>query len=331
MPGNHDCILPKEDVKLRDVLVQGVTSSMTEGKLDQSLLTEVLRVQRQYKNFVKTLTHGKGQWDGICETLFVEHGKNKIQVNLYNTAILSCRQEVQGQLCVPLEILHARVSLAKDAALCLSVFHHSYLWIESNTAVKFRNHIERTSDVALTGHQHYSHDFYKENNTGERILYLEGAALQDEEYPQKSGFQILVFDLDLQEQQLLKFRWGAKDRTYRKVEDSGWRPLTINRAIRAEFRPSATFQSFLENVGTPLWHGRKGALKLRDVFVFPNVVVRSSGAKSSIREVLGEDLLKYVMATDRVLFHASGMGGKTALAKVLLAKCFLLVTSYLYF
>ncbi len=320
VPGNHDCALPEADLKLRDVLVRGAIPSMVDGKEDQSLLTQILRVQRPYKNFRKRLTPGKGVWDGVCETLFVEHGEKKIQVNLYNTAILSRRDEQQGQLYVPLETLRTRVTLAKDAALCLSVFHHSYLWIESNTATAFRNHIERTSDVALMGHQHYSHSFYKENDTGQRVLYLEADALQDENYPQKSGFQILVFDLDSQEEQSIKFRWAAKEEIYRKTEDSGWRPLTINRAIRAEFRPSVTFQAFLDDVGTPLWHGRKGSLKLRDVFVFPDVMVRPAGGKSSLREVRGEDLLKYVMATDRILFQAPGLGGKTSLAKILLAE-----------
>ena len=320
VPGNHDCVLPEADVKLREVLVQGVASSMRDGKQDQSLLAQVLRVQRPYNNFRKKITSGNSVWDGICETMFVEHGDKKIQINLYNTAILSRRNERQGELYLPLETLRARVSLAKDAALCLSIFHHSYLWIESNTAVAFRNHIERTSDAALMGHQHYSHDFYKQNHTGERVLYLEADALQDESYPQKSGFQVLVFDLVSQEEQSIKFRWAARDQIYRRAEESEWRPLTINRAIRAEFRPNATFQLFLEDIGTPLWHGRKGALKLRDVFVFPDVVVRSAGTKSSLREVRGEDLLKYVTTANRVLFQAPGMGGKTALAKTLFAE-----------
>src|ERR1022692_3735917 len=227
VPGNHDCVLPEVDLNLRDVLVRGAMSSMLEGTQDPSLLAQVLSVQQQFVDFRKNLTSGSSTWDGICETVFVEHSGKKIQVNLYNTAILSRRDEQQGQLYIPMETLRARMSLAKDAALCLSVFHHSYLWIVSDTAIAFRNHIERTSDVALLGHQHHSHTFYKENDTGQRVLYLEAGALQGEKYPQTSSFQILVFDLDLQEEQSIKFRWAAKEQIYRKVEDSGWRPLTI--------------------------------------------------------------------------------------------------------
>jgi predicted phosphodiesterase len=237
VPGNHDCMLPEADVNLRDILVRGVMSSMREGKQDPSLLAQVLSVQQPFTDFRNKLISAKSEWDGICEAALVEHGGKKIQVNLYNTAVLSRRKEQQGQLYVPAELLRARISLAKDAVLCLSVFHHSYLWIESDTATVFRNHVERTSDVALMGHQHYSHSFYKENDAGERVLYLEAGALQDEKYPKTSSFLVLTFDLDSQEEQSIKFRWAAKEQIYRKAEDSGWRALTLNRTIRADFRP----------------------------------------------------------------------------------------------
>jgi hypothetical protein len=203
-------------------------------------------------------------------------------------------------------------------ALSIAVSHHSYLWLESNNAIAFRNHIERTCDVSLSGHQHYSHDFYKQNSTGERVLYLEGGALQDESFPQTSAFQVLIFDLERQEEMCATFRWSTSAGYYKRGDvDPDWHPITLNRAIRAAFQANEDFDSYLRDPGTPLYHKHRGNLRLNDVFVFPDLMVRPSGAKSRMREVRGDDLLKYAHNADRVVFQAPGLGGKTCLAKVL--------------
>ncbi len=98
---------------------------------------------------------------------------------------------------MPVRALSEQITLDDTSALSISLFHHSYLWLESNNALAFRNHIERTSDVALTGHQHYRHDYYKTNITGERVLYIEGDALQGESFTKASAFGILLFDLEV--------------------------------------------------------------------------------------------------------------------------------------
>jgi hypothetical protein len=183
--------------------------------------------------------------------------------------------------------------------------------------VDFRSHLETTCDVALTGHQHYSHDFYKENSTGEKVLYIEAPALQDMQYPQKSAFRVLIFDLQNSRQQSIEYRWNNREKIYRATATSDWRSLTINRAIRAEFRLTEGFESFLHEIGTPVVHPRKGNLNLRDIFVFPDLRVRSTGVATTLREVRGENLVEYALSAQRVIFQASSLGGKTSLAKML--------------
>src|SRR6266496_3219009 len=156
-------------------------------------LIECWKYKRPYSALHNQIITSGAPWNGICQTVFVENQGKRIQLNLYNTAMLSRRNEKQGELRVPISIVRSKAGLAKDTALSVSVFHHSYLWLESNQAIEFRSHIEATSDVALMGHQHYPHAFYKQNSTGERILYVEGDALQDEGYPQKSAFRVLLF------------------------------------------------------------------------------------------------------------------------------------------
>jgi UDP-2,3-diacylglucosamine pyrophosphatase LpxH len=316
VPGNHDCVLPKSKGQLRKTLVQGVIPSMQELKQDEASIGEVAKVQAHYNRFRKQLQDGRS-WNGICEKLIIEHRGQIIQVNLYNTALLSQNPEQQGQLHVPVKIFEQHITIDNPSALSISVFHHSYLWLESNVGVSFRRHIERTSDIALMGHQHHSHEFYKHNSTGEQVLYIEAPALQDENYPKASSFRVLVVDRDSQQEKLVTFR-RSKD-IYARTEETDWRPLTLNKIVRTDFRLNPKFENYLNNCGIPLFHPVKGALQLRDIFVFPNLTVRSAGAKidKGLREVRGEDILTFVSKSRRIIFQGSGMGGKTSLAKML--------------
>ncbi len=315
VPGNHDCVLPKKGVKLRETLIQGVLPSMQESSQDEGLFAQLRKAQAPYNRFRKQL--GKTDaWDSRCETVVIDHQNKKIQFNLYNTALLSQHKEEQGQLHVPLKSFEERISLGKDSSLCISVFHHSYLWLESEIATMFQVHIEKTSDIALSGHQHYPHAYYKENSTGERLLYLEAPALQAEDYAKTSAFRVLLFDWESMQEKVIMFR-RSRD-LYRQVEESDWRPLTINRTIRAEFRLSDQFEDILNECGTPLRHRVKGLLKMRDIFVFPDLLVRPAGAKSQPREILGSTIMSYVANTRRIIFQCPAQGGKTSLARMLL-------------
>jgi hypothetical protein len=313
VPGNHDCVLPKNGVKLREALIRGVIPSMREATQDKTLLNQLLKAQAPYNRFRRRFERSAG-WDGLCETVVIDHAGKKIQLNLYNTAILSQRDESQGNLHLPIQAFEDRISLLKDSCVSLSVFHHSYLWIESNAAVAFRNHVERTSDIALMGHQHHAHNFYKENSTGERVLYLEAPALQDEKFARTSSFQIVIIDTESQKERSIKFR-RSRD-LYRSVEETEWRPMTINRTVRAQFRANEKFEAELNKSGLPLTH-RTGNLHLRDTFIFPNVLVRPAANQRRTQEVNGKELLSYVSTTRRLIFQGVSMSGKTALAKVL--------------
>jgi hypothetical protein len=314
VPGNHDCVLPKTEVKLRETLVKGVIPAIVDNTQDEATLDQLLKAQALYRRFRKRLdTHTTS--NGLCEIVTIDHQGKKIQLNLYNTAILSQRVERQGELYLPLKHYESNITLSKEAALSISVFHHSYLWLESNVAVGFRGHIERTSDIALMGHQHYAHDFYKENSTGERVLYMEAPALQDEKYRLTSGFQVLLLDLHAQTEKSVKFRRN-KD-LYRPIAETEWRPLTVNRSIRADFRLSDKFDVFLNEPGMPLHHPLKGVLRLRDIFLFPDLTVRTAGTKPQNRTVRGQDVFSYASKSRRIIFQASGAGGKSSLAKMI--------------
>lgn len=313
IPGNHDCVLPKEDRALRDALIQGLLPSLQQPAPDPALLKQVLKIQDNYSEFQQETQSNTR--DCICSTVFIEYCGIRIQLNLYNTAVLSTREEQQAQLRVPIKYINERIFLDRTAALAISSFHHSYLWLESNIAMEFRSHIERTCDIAFTGHQHYPHDYYKVNLTGEQVLYIEAPALQDENYPQTSAFRVLVFDFEGNRERSFHFRWSST--IYKRIDEGEWRTLTINRGVRAEFRFKPTFEKTLRDPGSPYYHQRKDSLTLRDIFVYPELTVSTRIESRTAREIAGTRVVDYVLSAKRVVFQSGGMGGKTALAKVL--------------
>jgi hypothetical protein len=314
VPGNHDCYLPEKNTKVRESLIGGFLASLNSSGFDRGLTEELLKAQSEYEGFRKALCIGEGG-DGLCEAVSITVGSKNIQVNLYNTALLSQRNEKQGALALPVAHFVEHILLAQQAVLSLSVFHHSYIWLESNSSIEFRNHIERTSDIAFCGHQHYSHDYYKQNSTGERVLYYEAPALQDENYSKTSAFRVLVVDLDQQKEKSVQFR-RSRD-LYRMVDEVDWRPITINRAIRREFRPTKKFEESLNATGHPFYHDVKGQLTLKDIFVYPELRVTKGGSKNEKKEVRGDEITDFVMLAKRVIFQGGTLSGKTTLGKVI--------------
>jgi hypothetical protein len=148
IPGNHDCVLPESGTILRNALISGILPTIDGTAPDRATLSQLLSAQSGYEDFHRRY-FDHPEWDGVCAQKRVDLGDKSVQINLYNTAILSRLAERQGQLHVPTKVIDAKISSSKDASLTLSLFHHSYLWLESNTAITFRDHIERTSDVAV--------------------------------------------------------------------------------------------------------------------------------------------------------------------------------------
>jgi len=318
IPGNHDCVLPKAEIPVREALISGVLKTLQDESPNKSLLNEVLKVQTPYQKFCKSFSPFSYIEDGICASRTLDIVDRRIQLNLYNTAILSRREERQGELLLPCNYIKSKIDLGQKVDLSISLFHHSYVWLDSNNHLSFRNHIERTSDIAIMGHQHVPHNFYKLNFTGERILYIEGGALQDTNYPHRSEFTVLVFDFETREEMSIQFAWNKS--IYERKEEIPWRKLSTNKIIRSEFVVSDDFDEFLQDIGFPCDHKIKGPLKLRDVFIYPDVRLKRRGPKRTddpSQIIQGTKLLKQIGETQRIVLQGASSSGKTSLAKIL--------------
>ena len=201
----------------------------------------------------------------------------------------------------------------------LSMFHHPYNWLEADNARAFRKHIETTSDVVLTGHEHEEDAFFSERPTGEKVEYVEGEALQFRDGG-LGGFNVVTWDFDQNKHKLSQFTWTNIH--FALKEESEWLEAVRNRAARrSSFEINPQFLRQLNDPGTGFTHPRKADLTLDDLFIYPALstdslkrIGRVSGGPKIIES---SRVLGHIASKQGVLILGGDRSGKTALAHML--------------
>jgi hypothetical protein len=318
VPGNHDCDFG-QNRDLRDLVLEGLNSGRKSLKDGKNFLLTLLSVQKEFFQFQRQIG-----WPVDCEEPWFHFhdtfGREKalVLISAYNTALMSSFKETQGQLRFPVELVSSPLLTSGSYDLMLTMFHHPYNWLESANSRQFRKHVERTSDLVLTGHEHESGSFKKQNTTGEELQYIEGATLQ-EDGPAESQFNVIVCDLDEQKHKLTQFKWDAG--RYMTSVEGKWVPFLRNSAARRQFENSPAFIKVLEDVGTGFTHPRRAQLTLKDIFVYPDLthhfLLKARVMKNSPEFLTSDKVLAHITEHERVLIIGGDQSGKTCLAHTL--------------
>jgi hypothetical protein len=319
VPGNHDCILPEGDTVREAVLTK--LRTLTDAQIDTNLTQHLVGAQSSFFEARDATLGAKPDVDRgpLYWEYLIPVGKNTTLVRCYNTAWCSSRRELQGTLHFPLSAIPS-VNSSPPADYVVSIFHHPYNWMPADSYRMFREQIERTSDLILTGHEHEAENYQKYTSTGESNEYLEGAVFQEAGRAEQSGFHAIYLDFTSQLQRTLTFSWD-KD-TYAKRSATEWGSFT--RGVtggRKKLEISREFSSWLETTGTPFNHPAKpDGLRLSDIYILPNVKQFQLNRKSEFvygELVHGKDLLKTIGAKRNVLIFGRQHSGKTTLSKIL--------------
>lgn len=315
VPGNHDCNFQK-DTSARQVLIKTIHSYTDKLTKDYSIIKTCLTVQQDFFEFLSKLTDTDPLLDGPERLHYVADfnvlGK-QIRFNCYNTAWLSQLNEKQGELSFPVDTIQSNQS---KYDLVLSLFHHPYNWLEANNSRAFRKHIERTSDIILTGHEHDSSYYEKLFTEDERPHYIEGSLLQNSG-DSESGFILLAIDLDQQLHKVIEYSWSKN--MFVPMIEPDWQRLERGRALKLEeFENNQKFASFLADPGAEFSHPEVAHLQLADIFVYPDIdVVNFEKSILAGEHIYSEGLLKYVLDNSHLIFNGTDVSGKTSLAKTL--------------
>ena len=94
-------------------------------------------------------------------------GSVAITFDCYNTAWMSRKIEHEGTLLFPPRLLASDgVGEEEGASLTISLLHHRDNWLEASHARLLRDHIDISSDIVLTGHEHVSSVYKKTKPDG---------------------------------------------------------------------------------------------------------------------------------------------------------------------
>ncbi|MBZ0155440.1 MAG: metallophosphoesterase [Alphaproteobacteria bacterium] len=318
VPGNHDCNHNITSKSIREALIKQIRN--TELKIDIDIIEKCCEVQENwfyfnelYQDETKLIYRDK-----LLRILNYKFESKNIIFNCYNTSWISQKEEVPG-IIFPLNLLDMDVFKSK-ADFVISVFHHPIIWQHIGLYREFMTHIESTSDMVLTGHEHSASSIKKDDLRGNTTEYIEGGVLQDHSNKDKSEFNVIQIDLIKQMQRIIHYRWN-KD-IYDMSGSSEWRKYERYTSLKKrEFELNGKFFEFLEDAGALFKHPRKEKIVLEDFFVYPNLRdlnQEKTKAKDALHGVISAKvLLKAEGGVIRAIFMGAEKTGKTALCRTL--------------
>lgn len=322
VPGNHDCDFSNSQ-GARNGLIKHLRSC-EDTNIDESIIEVCCEPQNNYFTFANSISTPPPNYHSrLYFTYNLSVGNFNIAVQCFNTAWISQMQDQKGSLFYPVSTTKGAKSLSADYVI--SMFHHPYGWLPSNNYKRLSEIVEKTSDLALTGHEHEGERFLKSTPEGNSNLYLEGEVFNAKDVPGQCGFNVVYVDLASQQQRIYSFHWGEKSfsTTTHSPDWTGY-----SRGFRAgrDFELKESYINFLEDPEAALIHPTKTSLKLSDIFIIPNfreqkISSKSGGAlKSHIR---GAELINTILTTaNKSLFYAKQDAGKTTFAKYLYTRAY---------
>jgi hypothetical protein len=243
VPGNHDCDFSAE-ADARTPLLNFVASKLADIDLQGESIQQLLRVQKNFSDFESAFCKRDAlpPTNGVSWTFSFAFGGQRILIRCLNTALFSRLKETAGQLYFPIQAV-PEVDAAQDVAV--TIFHHPYGWLSPDNVRPFRECVESTSDLVLTGHEHDGDSYTRVAHSGEETHYIEGAALQADS---KTGFNLILVNLSASTYQVFPYHWT--DEMY-KPGTSEARVFTRKQSlIQSRFYNNSEFVEVLNDLGT---------------------------------------------------------------------------------
>lgn len=333
IPGNHDCNFENIDKDERGKIVKDIVEEKTAINLN--LINEVSSPLKNFFDFRRRF-HKKDCQEKCNNKLFTIYNlpinDKNIIFYLYNSAWISQMKEIPGQMMFPIKSIGKNYFDGK-ADLFVSLIHHPLNWLEPNNRRILKKHLETTSDIILTGHEHIPDSSINFDSSKNYIEYVEGAALQDD-YVEKeridteirSGFNFIILDLEHYTQKNIFFNWKESLYVGSNLEVD-WSELHRSKNLKTKyFKLVPDFEKFINDPGASFVHPKKSELQLKDIFVYPhvnNVKMYYEEDKSIVKRITkSEEELDLTQKNFKKVLLGEERMGKTSICKMIFKNCF---------
>jgi len=318
-PGNHDCDFSQNE-EVRNMIIDNIVQD--PSKITPALISTCVETQKEYLNFVATLVADENINRELSNNIFSRYEYNidtyKIAFNSYNLAWVSKKQESQSKVIYPTGNINKGLISNEDYNLTISLFHHPLHWLEHSNMRSFKELVNSTSNIVLTGHEHV-HTAKKESpiDTNQYIEYIEAGALQESSNADNSSFNLLILDLKDKKQDIFEFNWNlgiyVKNDTHCNI------PLPFSKKTIYQFKEE--YKKKLNTLGLKVTHPTKENMSLEDIFIYPDLQVINSEAKN--KKIFLEENSKRFKSMNEIghsIIYGAETSGKTSLSRILQLK-----------
>jgi len=317
VPGNHDCYLPEGENAVRNALIPTVRD---KDEIDEvEILNVFLSAQKNYWDFYNQITgDASAPFVSKSRIVSVDDGFS-LEFHMYNSSLLSLRNEVVGSLLIP-ENHFLKKSDLNSNTYVISVFHHNTGWLSSSTPrnnkKRFEANLLRESAMIMCGHEHDSSTrLMSELNGTNSVVYLEADAFQSNHV---SSYNIL--EIDTEEHSLLCHRFNYKsfidnpqNNRYEETQDE---PIRLAKR-RSGLLLQESFEDELLRFNLPIKVKNKPDLTLKDIYVFPDLDPILDNIDTFGQYIDSNELAEHSYEGHTIIVEGETQSGKSSLLNML--------------
>jgi len=325
-PGNHDCILDKNDIEVRAMLCEGVINKYSDSIIPDGVLSNLTSKQNNYLNFISPFClNSLDEGNSLMKSHKIQVDGLSLTVNSFNSSWMSQRNETYGQLYFPLKNLPE--VLVSDE-LVISVLHHNFPWFKN--ARELKETVEKFSNIILTGHEHISTTEERKNFITSRVVHIEGGELQNHSN-EDSSFHLI--HINKKDKLIRNEKYSWNNELYNLESDSEWISIKKDKDISNNtLEVRKKFLEFLNDLDAPFKHPRKKDLNLSDIYIYPNLkkLTKDIKNKNFEKDIYNAKSIFENKIEGNYLVIGDERIGKTTLSKILFKNAYNLKKTPIY-
>lgn len=315
-PGNHD-VDHSQSRAMRTLLVNQISRN-PELSTDVEIVSECTKEQDAFFRFQEEIEGDEilVYSDPLLRIHRIRDGSSIVQVNVFNSAWMSSKEERPGSLVFPID--HYREQLTKPDGFSISVLHHPINWFLPENARRMRSDLSQCSSVVICGHEHMPERTRMLTDVNDHVRFIDGGVLKNSDSTD-SSFNLIL--LDTEGCKIKDFIFSYTGKRYESKSNTDWEDatrLTSNESGR--FRLRTRERSRVDDVGMNLIHPRQERLSLRDIFVYPDllpITVEVSKTQDRFERFVSAESLIFGTDWSHVILEGEEGAGKTALLRML--------------
>ncbi|WP_066350452.1 metallophosphoesterase [Aliarcobacter skirrowii] len=314
-PGNHDCDLSDEAAEdIRAIVIEKIIKE-PDG-IKPSYIEQCISVQSNYFEFIKKFDSYNYINKSISNHLLSRYefkvGNKTISFNSFNVSWISRRKETQAQLFYPVNNIDIDTLINANCNYNITLFHHPFHWLNHMNIRKFKDIVNKLSNLVFTGHEHTNSAIAIEDLSNSfTVQHIESGALQEKD-PKKSSFNLFIINLEDNNQEYIKFEW--EENFYNKYPQN----TCVIKKRQDTFIMKDSYSEYINKLAIKVNNSYKDNIELDDVFIYPylkSIIIDKEKDNTLIEQ--NSNFLTDITNLRKKIIYGAETSGKSSLLRTL--------------